>query len=340
MYHINKAELKTAFKSKWFLLWSAIWLASILSTIALAVYGSVISSYYLNVPLWVFSLASITLGLTGALATGILFGTLYVYKATPKPKVEKPLDFKDPKNFRALVYSLIQKDRDRIRPDYFRIIQACVIISVPTILTSVILLRDSRLFLVLYGTMGSLLWLPLGAVAGWLFFNPFMRAKLMRYATKRNYGVVHLVSRGRNILTQAKDLNQSVLLLKGRLWVIMNNRIYSENCELNDFREIETKHLRSYSGVPIVFLDIDTMTPLSFEKETTKITPEEMGSLTQAYINNQRAKDLFLNKTMKLLLVIAIFLTLITLLVAFDVRTILTKGASMVGSAGGNYVTQ
>lgn len=159
--------------------------------------------------------------------------------------------------------------------------------------------------------IGCLLNIPIGMVFGWVLIDPFMRCKMLRKTTKRNYGIVNFISKGRKMVTRIKNFDNDLIWIKNKCWVITKAGVH----ELDKYGDtvvegdrIEPDNIVSVTEtVPVLFIDLDSMQPLSLGTEgRERIMPEELGSTLKGWIDNQMAKISFLRKTMDIYFVIVI----------------------------------
>lgn len=160
--------------------------------------------------------------------------------------------------------------------------------------------------------LGSLGFLPLGFVLGWIFLDPYMRCKVLRWIRRKNYGIVHLVGRGKQITTLIKDFNKDLIWVDNNVWIIEPNKIYKYGKEGQTYA-ITSKHILTLSGVPTIFLSLDSMKPLDFYEETTKIKPEEIGATLRGWVYNQYAKAMFFKRTMEIIGIVTLVLIAVAL---------------------------
>lgn len=152
--------------------------------------------------------------------------------------------------------------------------------------------------------MGMMLFLPAGMLLGWGILDPFMRCRLMRRTTRKNWGVVCFVSKGKRIISHVKDFDDTLIWVRNKCWVMKKNRIYEmdkygekisegENIEPDEFVTIT-------ETVPVIFMDVDNMMPLSLhETQVEDIAPDELGPALKGWVDNQQAKLMFLKRTME-----------------------------------------
>jgi hypothetical protein len=176
--------------------------------------------------------------------------------------------------------------------------------------------------MVLILLIGCLLCIPIGMVFGWVLIDPFMRCKLLRKTTKRNYGIVNFVGKGRKMVTRIKNFDNDLIWIKNKCWVITSQGIH----ELDKYGDsiIEGQQIMPENivavteTVPVLFIDLDSMEPLILGKEgREKIMPEELGSTLKGWIDNQMAKISFLKKTMDIYFIVVILSALAAAALSF-----------------------
>jgi len=153
--------------------------------------------------------------------------------------------------------------------------------------------------------IGGFLFIPLGAILGWVFLDPYMRCKIMRKMSKgrRNFGIVNFVGKGKKIITRIKNFDEDLIWIKNKCWALTKSGIYE--LDKNGEQATEKRVLDPDSfitvtdSVPTMFIDIDSMQPLTFEETGREgISPEELGSVLKGWVDNQMAKVMFLKKTL------------------------------------------
>ena len=144
--------------------------------------------------------------------------------------------------------------------------------------------------------VGMISWLPLGIPIGAIIIDTHLRCKAMRLMMKRNYGLVHLVSKGHRITTMIKDLDESIIDRGESLWGISKGYIYNLS-KKNIKHPITSENINYLANVPAIFLDFETMKPLTFHKEETTISPKQLGSSLVGWATVQKKKAVRLQKT-------------------------------------------
>jgi len=174
---------------------------------------------------------------------------------------------------------------------------------------------------IILSLLGSFFFLPLGVIIGWILLDPFMRAKALRTIRKKNYGLVFLTGRGKNIITKVKNFDDDLIWIgKDKCWHISPSEVKNLN-KYDEKYGISDENISYFSGVPCIFLDIDSMKPLKFYKEKTPISPEEAGSALMGWTVNQLAKGMFFKRTMELIFIIILFLAAAAAFFSYSVNT-------------------
>jgi hypothetical protein len=138
-------------------------------------------------------------------------------------------------------------------------------------------------------SLASLVALVIGVLIG-MFMNPLFRAKTLRSLTKKEYGILALVSKDkRSSRLFVVNFNEFVLAVAGKKWAGVGGRIYREDAPEKGFYTND-KMVKYREGVPIVYVDDESLTPLEFWSDAGKVSPDEVGSVYTAWVNNQIAK--------------------------------------------------
>lgn len=172
--------------------------------------------------------------------------------------------------------------------------------------------------------VGMLAWMPLGMPIGAFLIDTYLRAKFLRLVTKKNYGIVHIVSKGNYISTMVKDLDQSLIQKGEAIWGI------SKDCVINlnkkESHKITDEHIKYYSNVPVIYLDYESMKPLSFIQDKTDISPKQIGSSLLGWAMVQKKKAIRMQKQINYMYLIIAVLIGINIYLTFMVYQILQGG--------------
>lgn len=177
--------------------------------------------------------------------------------------------------------------------------------------------QDSQAITAIVFIIGSFLFMPLGAILGWVFLDPYMRCKIMRKMSKgrKNYGLVNFVGKSNKIVSRIKNFDEDLIWIKNKCWALTRSGIY----ELDKSGEQAThkqaldpdSFVTVTESVPTMFIDINSMQPLTFEKTGREgIAPEELGSTLKGWVDNQMAKVMFLKKSLDIYFIIVILCSL------------------------------
>jgi len=174
-------------------------------------------------------------------------------------------------------------------------------------------MKASPAFLLLTWMFGMMCFLPLGLILGWLFLNPDVRCLMLRRMRGRNYGMVNFVHRGgQRMVTRIKNFDDDVIIQDTKMWILQNDGIYYVDRDRNKMvhAKIDSKHIKTMSGgIPVLYLDPDTMIPLTFHSVQSMSNPQQFGSTILGYIYNQLAKALFMKKGLQIFFIIILVLT-------------------------------
>jgi len=180
-------------------------------------------------------------------------------------------------------------------------------------------------FLLLVWFFGTMCFLPLGLVIGWLFLNQDIRVLILRRFRGKNYGIVHFVHRGgQRMGTRIKNFDDDIIIQDTKMWILQNDGIYymDRNRNMIKHAAINPQQIKTLpANIPVLYLDLDTMTPLTFHKQQTKSNPQEVGSTILGYVYNQIAKVLYLKKGMQIFFIIMIALTVINLVIGIQMAS-------------------
>jgi len=137
--------------------------------------------------------------------------------------------------------------------------------------------------------VGMFCWLPLGIPLGAILIDTYLRCRVLRFINPRkNYGVIHIVSKGHYIVTMIRDLNESIIMKDEAIWGISKGYVYNFNKKSR--HEIKAEHINYISNVPVIYLDYESMKPLTFHQEVTQISPKQLGSSLVGWAMVQKKK--------------------------------------------------
>ena len=159
--------------------------------------------------------------------------------------------------------------------------------------------------------LGSMMFLPIGMIFGWLFLDPYMRCKILRKSTHRNYGLIYFVGKGNKIATKVKNFDDALVWKKNEVWVITKEHVYQitkDGNAINEGNKIDPESIITLiDTVPILFVDLDSMQPLSLARDRREgINPLELGASLKAWADNQLAKALVLRKSLDMYFIIVV----------------------------------
>jgi hypothetical protein len=170
--------------------------------------------------------------------------------------------------------------------------------------------------------LGSMMFLPVGMILGWAFLDPYVRCKILRKASRKNYGVINFVGKGQKIISKIKNFDQALIWKKNETWVITKEHVYQlskDGDTIVEKSKIDPESIVTLiDTVPMLFVDLDSMQPLSLARDRREgINPLELGATLKAWVDNQLAKAMFLKKTMDMYLLIIVIVSVISVGLAY-----------------------
>lgn len=171
--------------------------------------------------------------------------------------------------------------------------------------------------------VGLLLFMPIGMVAGWMFLDPYMRCKMLRRVTHKNYGIINFVGKGQKVSMKIKNFDDSLIWKDNAVWAVTKEHIYQVNKTgehiVDDKGEIRPESIITMvETVPMLFVDLDSMQPLSLTRDRSEgINPLELGSALKSWIDNEKAKTIGLRKNLDMFLVIVAILALVACFMSY-----------------------
>lgn len=171
---------------------------------------------------------------------------------------------------------------------------------------------------------------PIGLFLGWMFFDPYQRAKTKRFMLKKNYGIVNFVTKGNKIISKIKNFDHDLLWVDDGVWVLESNRVYKldkvdENEKEEKSHPLQEDHFLSLTGIPVIFLSIDTMRPLTLHKQEGDANPIDLASTLKGWVMNQLAKNMFFKKTFTAMSLITIVLLIVVAYFTWENYTVLQE---------------
>ena len=181
--------------------------------------------------------------------------------------------------------------------------------------------------------------LGFGAYLFGMWSNVIWRCKQLRSFLKKNYIIINLLDKDKKGIVQAVvNAVKGKIIYRDFTWYITEGSIW-RLIEISAEKEVpdakpgakdssrllskEPKHhnfmdnIVHVEGVPMVFLDMDTLMPVGFENSTAKVKANEISAFLQADWMNEYAKMQAQNKQMSLLLILAVILSLATIVVCY-----------------------
>lgn len=170
--------------------------------------------------------------------------------------------------------------------------------------------------------VGTMMFIPVGMIVGWITFDPVMRCKILRKVSKTNYGIVNFVGKGRRMVSKIKNFDYGLIWQGDLCWVLTRDKVYQQTKDGNAANEgyvIDPDSVVTLvDTVPVIFVDMDSMEPLSIvQSGRTPVYPSEIGPACKAWMDIQRAKLLSHKKMGDTLLMIVIIAAVAAVVISF-----------------------
>lgn len=170
--------------------------------------------------------------------------------------------------------------------------------------------------------LGSMMFLPVGMLVGWALLDPYVRCKVLRKASKKNFGIINFVVKGQKIISKVKNFDTALIWKKNETWVITKEHMYQlskDGDTIVEKSKIDPESVVTLiDTVPVLFVDLDSMQPLSLSRDRREgINPLELGSTLKAWVDNQLAKAMFLKKTMDIYLLIILIVSIVSAFLSY-----------------------
>lgn len=137
-------------------------------------------------------------------------------------------------------------------------------------------------------------------------FDSDFRCREMRKWIKKNYVIVARVQKNRATINKTIiNADADVVFDKNRLWASVQGKLYTTvmNDELPIHKLIDEavqksepidlkKETKWEAGTPIIYVDSDSMIPLTFHKQEAQVKPDEVGAGINAWNAVQKAEML------------------------------------------------
>lgn len=122
--------------------------------------------------------------------------------------------------------------------------------------------------------------------------DPVQRCKWKRKWLKQNTHVLYITDKeGKTINARTVNVEKDCINVDNELWVIVGSRVYRKD-NTSQGTTIKRKNIRYEEGAPTIYVDRDSIKPLDFYEDSSKVKPEEIGATLNAYVFNQLAKGI------------------------------------------------
>lgn len=180
------------------------------------------------------------------------------------------------------------------------------VVGLLVFLMGYLFLVNQPTFLYLMFIFGMFGFIPMGMMLGALFFNPYNRCKIWRVLTKKNWGILRLVVDKHtqdiivNLDNDSLDINSHMFTIqRGRMFYDTGTKL-SDGSKVPQQIPITSREIKYSAGVPTIYFDINSITPLVFHDDKIKISPQELSASIKAYVINKEAELMQLKKGVKL----------------------------------------
>jgi hypothetical protein len=137
--------------------------------------------------------------------------------------------------------------------------------------------------------------------------DPIYKAKFMHKWLKTKTGCIKIVDLDKKVAdTVIVDFSKDRLFVKGKTWLINDYDITREDKPEQGFR-IKDDDIRYDEGVPVVYVNEESLTPMKFEeKEKSNVKPMQLSSILSSLIANERARRMNGTENINLILMLCI----------------------------------
>lgn len=155
---------------------------------------------------------------------------------------------------------------------------------------------------------GMFAFIPFGAIFGWIFGDKYQYVKSLRFITHKDYGLVNMVRKdGRTIEHFIKNLSDSIIERKGEIWHITRDRIYNDKGSVS--YNIPEEKIKHHVGIPEIYLDVDSFTPVDFYKDKMNFLPKDITPPLKAWVTTKELEAIGgIKKQLVLFVLIAVVL--------------------------------
>jgi len=156
---------------------------------------------------------------------------------------------------------------------------------------------------------GICLLLPIGFFLG-RFLDISWRASQLKRFLKKDYIIFNIRQKDKKTFKQVLiAADTKAVIFNNNMWVLLSDRVYSQKTPNMGFSLKSTNTNIYYSwGIPIVFVDGDSMEPLAFNDIMRPPSAEEAGAAQNAWDLNQRAKNLSGVQMLQTLLILCLLI--------------------------------
>ncbi len=168
--------------------------------------------------------------------------------------------------------------------------------------------------------MGALGFLPIGLILGAMFFDISMRVKVMRALTKKNLGIINIVSENQ-IFKTIRNFDDSTIELNKNLYFLKKGRIYNDKDEV--ISELKDEYIKFIGGIPTIFFDLKNLLPMKLYEDKIEVTPEELSAPIKAWVITKEAELLKWKRATQISIIVLLMVMAVSIYYSFDTNSIL-----------------
>jgi len=136
------------------------------------------------------------------------------------------------------------------------------------------------------------------------------RTKFLRNTLKKDYGILYIFNKdNRTIKSTMINFGKDELRVGQEIWIVDNRHIYRQDKREKGFFTDENA-IKFEEGVPVVYVDHDHLTPITFYPPEGTIKPIEISAWLTAFVSNQLAKRKNAAGQLQILIIVAIICAL------------------------------
>lgn len=120
---------------------------------------------------------------------------------------------------------------------------------------------------------------------------------ILRMVTGKNWGLIRLMNGQIEEKEKIKSMDKDYLEIDDNIYIIQSGRIYLDGNPDDLGTPIKDSHIKMSSGIPILYLDRKSITPLTFFKDENSMSPQMVSSVLKANAIDREAELLTIRKS-------------------------------------------